>query len=118
MLPSCELHLQPLYFSLIAEGKKTVEGRVAKEKYRALHLGDVVRFCSQSETLDARIISIEHFDSFAEMLSYYGVKNCLPGIQTLDEAVSIYHGFPEYQSQAEILGVMGIEVQVINQKSN
>jgi len=121
---SAELGVQSLYFDLIKKGMKTVEGRIAKDKYRKLSPGEVLRFYNQDQNkereiqglnfLEAHIISIEYFTSFSQMLTYYGVKNCLPGVKNLEQALEIYHSFPGYQSEAEKLGVLGIEIKIVN----
>ncbi len=122
---TCQFHVQPRYFNFIFEGKKTVEGRVAREKYRALRPGDLIQFLTQEKfsdptkgtievdrSLEARIVSLEHFPSFSEMLTFYGLKNCLPGVKSLSEGVSIYHGFPGYEADAKKFGTIGIEIEV------
>ncbi len=123
---SAELGVQSLYFDLIKKGMKTVEGRIAKDKYRRLCPGEIIRFYDQDHNqnkeikiqglnfLEAHIISIEYFTSFSQMLTYYGVKNCLPGVKNLEKALEIYHSFPGYQSEAEKLGVLGIEIKIVN----
>lgn len=118
---ACELHVQPRYFNLILSGQKTVEGRIAREKYCALKPGDWIRFMTEEsgsdpsrKTLrefDAKVVGLGRFASFSEMLSFYGLRHCLPGIRTLEEGVSIYHGFPAYEDDAKRLGTIGIEIE-------
>jgi ASC-1-like (ASCH) protein len=122
----CHFHVQPRYFNLILQGQKTVEGRVAREKYLSLRPGDAIQFLTQEthldqkllsepmiyKTLDARVVSLEKFNSFSDMLSFYGLKNCLPGVKSLSEGVSIYHGFPGYESDAKSMGAVGIEIEI------
>ncbi len=117
----CELHVQLRYFNLIFSGVKTVEGRIAHEKYCLLQAGDRIRFFTKDTTqnpstpvlraLEARVLSSEKFPTFTDMLGYYGLKHCLPGIKTLSEGLAIYHGFPGYEEEAKRLGVIGIEIR-------
>jgi ASC-1-like (ASCH) protein len=117
---SAQFHVQPRYFNLILTGQKTVEGRVAREKYSHLKAGDAIQFLTDQsgldekspQTLEARVISLKKFGSFSEMLSFYGLKNCLPGVESLSEGVTLYHSFPGYESDATALGTLGIEIKV------
>lgn len=108
----CDIKVDPKYFNLIQEKKKTVEGRIYRDKYAQLYAGDIIRFTTEFQELYARVLSTKRFDSFAAMLAYYGIKNCLSDVETLNEAVKIYYSFPNYQNQEQQFGVVGIEIEV------
>jgi|688.fasta_scaffold631073_2 ASC-1-like (ASCH) protein len=123
---SAKFHVQPRYFNFILAGEKTVEGRIAREKYLSLKPGDAIQFLTENsytdqerveaqpsyKTLDARVVSLKRFSSFFEMLTFYGLNNCLPGVESLSEGVQIYHGFPGYEADAKALGTVGIELKL------
>ncbi|WP_218814639.1 ASCH domain-containing protein [Rickettsiella endosymbiont of Dermanyssus gallinae] len=108
------INVAPKYFKQIRDRKKTVEGRLAKEKFSAMQVGDLLEFVSGGDRILTKILEIKKFPTFKEMLEYYGVNQCLPGIDNLDEAVSIYHAFPGYRDAEVLLGVLGIKVALVN----
>ena len=85
-----ELNVQEPYFSLIKNGQKTVEGRLAKDKYFVFNSGDKVVF---NDSLEVEIQALVKYKSFREMLIFEGLKNVLPGVQTLEEGENIYYQF-------------------------
>jgi len=106
------LHVVKKYFSFIVSGHKTVEGRIAKEKFINLNKGDRLKFVSNDKEIDATIVETARFSTFREMLKHYGVKNCLPDIGNIDDGVSVYHSFPSYQSGESVQGVIGIKIKI------
>lgn len=91
-----ELNVQEPYFSLIKSGQKTVEGRLGKDKYFTFKQGDKVIF---NNNLEVEIKAIVRYKTFREMLIFEGLKNVLPGVLTLEEAVKVYYQF--YSPQDE-----------------
>ena len=108
----CELNLDPVYFKAIVDGRKTVEGRLQKSKYRVLKAGDTVKFISDNDYVFAVIVSMQTFPDFETMLQCFGIQKCLPGVASLNEAVSIYHDFSNYRDLEKELGVVGIEIKL------
>jgi ASC-1-like (ASCH) protein len=80
---SAKFHVQPRYFNFILAGEKTVEGRIAREKYLSLKPGDAIQFLTENsytdqerveaqpsyKTLDARVVSLKRFSSFFQKLN-------------------------------------------------
>ena len=112
---SCDtISVAPKYFKQIRDRKKTVEGRLAKEKFSAMQAGDLLEFVSEGDRILTKILEIKKFPTFKQMLEHYGVNQCLPDINNLDEAVSIYHAFPGYRDAEVLLGVLGIKVALVD----
>lgn len=107
------LNIQSVYLRMILSGKKTVEGRLAKEKYALFKCGDIIVFRAQEEVLNTRITETKHFLSFKDMLEYYGVQACLPNLSCIKNAIKIYHSFPGYAEGEAKLGVIGFKVSLI-----
>lgn len=107
------ISIQPLYLELIRLGKKTVEGRLLRPKYKGLRVGQAIRF-GQKEVpgnyVDTQITKLSVYPSFEAMLQTEGLNACLPGISHLTDALAIYHSFPDYQQQERILGVLAIGI--------
>ncbi len=112
--------LQAAYLELIRLGKKTVEGRLFQPKYRDLTVGQIIRFHHEKRAedyVDVQITKLTVYPSFAEMLQTEGLTACLPGIHRLEEAIAIYHAFPEYKEKESIFGVLSIGITVYDQSS-
>lgn len=88
-----KLHVQKEYFTAIKEGKKIFEGRLAKEKYRQLSLGDKIEFYDGEDTVIKNITSIHIFDSFGNGGNFLGVSNITPGVSSVKELISLYRKF-------------------------
>lgn len=76
---------------------KTMEGRLAKEKYLKLKAGDHVRIHKSvngivlpDDFIDLEVTKVEKYSTFREMIEVEGLENILPGIQTIDDGVMIY----------------------------
>lgn len=99
------------YFDFIANGKKTVEGRIYSHPFTKATKGDVVTFINQSQKVTCKITEIVKYKSFKDMLDKEGVRNCLPDISTVDEGVKIYHSIPGYEDKAKKFGVIAVRIE-------
>lgn len=112
------INVAPGYFQQIRSGLKTVEGRIAKEKFCSLREGQVLEFISENDRLYTRILELKQFPTFKHLLEHYGLKTCLPNLDCLEEGVKIYHAFPNYKQNESKFGVIGIKIEVLDGKSN
>ena len=95
-----ELHLQDVYFEAIRSGTKKIEGRLAKEKYRLLKVGDPIVFTNDAgEKIKKTIDSIHIFSSFREAFNMLDFKEAVPGVDSLENAVNIYANFYSLEDQ-------------------
>lgn len=100
------------WFSLLETGEKPVEGRKGKDKYKNLRPGDKVCFqCTGSAR--SFIATVEKVDIFKTVIDYINkvsLKNALPGVTTLAEALAIYS---QWSTDEEIqkLGFVGIWIK-------
>ncbi|MBS0635643.1 MAG: hypothetical protein JSR37_09290 [Verrucomicrobia bacterium] len=109
------------YLHDIACGKKKYEGRVYSEKYRAMQVGDIVKFYEKTAGwgIECKITSMHPFRSFREMLEQLGPRTMLPRLDSshsdealIDEALATYTAFPGSE-RAESLGCVAIGVTFI-----
>lgn len=107
-MPIHLLNVKPLYFEDIRLGSKTVEGRIADEKYRSVMIGDTLVFLTFGESLSMCVEEVRLFCSFESMLRYFGVSSCLPRASGLIEGINLYHAFGNYKDRALECGVIGI----------
>lgn len=111
-----KLNLHPHYFDLIKAGKKTVEGRIATEKFNNIQIGDLIVFINSltAEELLCCVTRFSHYHTFQEMLAHEGVENCLPGATSTQEGVTIYENLPGYKEKVTIFGVIAITITKVN----
>lgn len=96
-----DLHVQEPYFTDIKNGSKTFEGRLAKEKYRNLKLGDTIVFTNGEEKISKEVSSIHLFNSFADGGRILGVDCIVPGASSVSELTSIYRKFYSEEKEKE-----------------
>lgn len=95
-----ELHLQDVYFKGIQSGAKKIEGRLAKEKYRLLKVGENIVFINDAEEKISKTIeSIHIFGSFREAFSTMDFREAVPDVDNIENAVTIYASFYSLEDQ-------------------
>ena len=82
------------YIELITEGKKKAEGRVYSEKIRKFSANKTLCLYNKVSYVLCRIISLNVYKTFEEMLHQEGISNMLPFTDSFDEAIKIYNSFP------------------------
>ena len=108
----------------IRDGRKTVEGRLARDKFLDIKSGDVISVredfyvdgaisSCKEDSLRIKVVAVEMFDDFRSMLQAIGFKKAVPYAKTLDEAYIEYLRFYSEASQKEH-GVLGISFQVVS----
>jgi ASC-1-like (ASCH) protein len=94
-------HLSEPWFTLTKLGIKTCEGRLNKGDFREMKPGDFIIFENDDlnfqRIIRVKIISIENYDSFESYLQNETLEKCLPGIDTIEEGLSIYEEYYNYK---------------------
>lgn len=97
------------WFSLLVAGRKTVEGRLNRPKYKSLAVGTVLTFWNPDRTRSCTrvLMGVAAYRSFADMLDAEGLERVLPGIATLEGGVAIYRQFysAEEEQQTGVLAL-------------
>lgn len=104
-------HLSEPWFSLIKEGTKKVEGRIYKDFWKGLKIGDIITFYNDSNHLDVRVVGLKVYENFQEFLSSEGVENCLPGYK-LEEGLEVYYKIYS-KNDEKMFGIVGIHIERI-----
>ena len=68
-------------FRNIMKGRKTIEGRLYKGVFKKLKNGDDINFCNGNETIKAKVININKYDCFKNMLINEKINKILPDVQ-------------------------------------
>lgn len=99
------------WFDWICEGRKRFEGRLWKDDWAALVVGDIIAFvCPQKRELTCRVIGLPRFESFGAAFDELGSALVpVPGVNTAD-VVKIYG---QYYKDGDVrqYGVVAIEVE-------
>ncbi|KAJ6377746.1 hypothetical protein OIU78_028049 [Salix suchowensis] len=79
---SCEIHVQEPYFSLLKDGRKTIEGRCATGDYTRIEPGDLILV---NKILALKVEDVHRYASFSKMLQAESLEKVLPGVKTVEE---------------------------------
>lgn len=104
------LNVQQVYFDAIVAGTKTIEGRLATQKYKGLQPGDEVCFSNNEGTQSVvkKVVALHLYPSFEEAFKIQNFKNATPNAKTLNDSLQIYERFYPAQEQKQN-GVVFIE---------
>ncbi len=89
-------HLSEPWFTLVSLGLKTVEGRLHRGNILDIKIGDKVTFYNRdifNREHVVEVIKITRYSSFKEYLESEGLSNCLPGITTIEDGLSVYYKY-------------------------
>ena len=105
------MNLNPKPFSMIKEGKKTIELRLYDEKRKLISVGDTIKFINIENENDILIVEVKDlylFDSFEMLYKKLPLLECGYTEDNIKEAqpsdMEIYYS-KEKQSQYGVLGI-------------
>lgn len=104
------------WFSLIKEGKKTVEGRICSDKYKNIKQGSTIKlkkFGDNETYIYLEVLEVRKYSTFAEMIEKETLEKVLPIIETVENGVNVYRQFYKQELELE-KGVLALEIKVIN----
>lgn len=101
------LPIQRKYVDLIANGSKTIEGRVNKGVASGVAPGDILQLGS----LECLVAEVHTCNNFSDMLDQFGVDSCMPNVGCKADALHVYHGlYPNAQADAAFFKVKAFEL--------
>ena len=102
-----EMRLDEKWFNLIANGKKTVEGRINDEKRKLIKIGDQIKFINRNNNQEFVIKNVKNkklFPNFDKALRYSKLKYTLPNsFKSYKEATEWYESFPGYKNKEVVM---------------
>lgn len=106
-----ELNVQQIYFDAIKAGSKTIEGRLAKQKYRSLKPGDSVIFYNSERTQSVAkiVVAVHVYPTFEAAFREQDFRKAIPAAKSVHEAMAVYEQFYTPKMQKEE-GVVFIEL--------
>ena len=104
-------HLAEPWFTLVKIGMKISEGRVKKGIWKDIKRGDKIIFTNNDFGYDrkyeVKVVDITDYENFQSYLEKEYLCNCLPGVDSLNEGISVYRKY--YNLEEELKnGVIGI----------
>jgi ASC-1-like (ASCH) protein len=102
------------WFTYIEEGKKTIEGRLSKGDFAEMKVGDHITFTNEEKgdkrSYTIMITEIKPYPTFETYLKESGLENCLPGVNSIEEGVAIYHQYYSVEEELQY-GVRAIHMK-------
>ncbi len=111
-------HLSEPWFSLITLGLKTIEGRLNKGRFASMKVGDIIIWHNEdfkAREIYTKIVAKRTYKCFSEYLKEEGLKNCLPGILSLEHGLSVYYKYFT-RADEDKYGIIAIEIKLLNNK--
>lgn len=99
-------------FNDIIRGHKTIEGRLNKGIFKKIEHNEVILLCTKTQNCKVKIIKIDQFNNFKDMLVDNNLKKTLPNIDSVKNGVIHYN---KIYSEKNILkyGVLGLHMMLI-----
>lgn len=109
-----EKNVSEPWFSLIALGCKTIEGRLDTGDFAKMRPGDTITFQSgPTQKVVVRITDTKHYSSFRDYLGGETLARALPTIANIDDGVEIYRQYYSEKDEKEH-GVVAIYIERVN----
>jgi ASC-1-like (ASCH) protein len=105
-----EINVQEPYLNYIANGIKTVEGRLNKGKFKEAEIGDIIVISGIEKNYI--ITSKNLYSTFLEMVTNEGFKKVIPDKKDEIGAAEVYYKFFTKEQESEF-GVVAIEIEEI-----
>ncbi len=107
-----EISVRHIYFTLLKDGTKTVEGRLYDSFFRDLEVGDKLIFIDETtnEKLRTTVKKIDVFKGFYYMINHFGRPALGFGDVTFKETLDTYNSFYD-PMDIHYNGVCGITVE-------
>ena len=116
MISNHTMTLKEPWFSLIKLGLKTVEGRLNNGRFSLLKIDDIIEWTNDNfnkRSIKTKITKITKYNTFEEYLMDKKLNKCLPGIDTIEDGLSVYYNYYKKEDEKEN-GVIAIEFNIID----
>lgn len=111
-------HISEPWFSLIAVGCKTVEGRLHHDDWEKMRQGDIIEWYNLDYTpildreLKTIILSKKVYPSFESYLTNEGMQKTLPSIKNINDGLKIYYNYYKPEDEKKF-GVVAIQLTAV-----
>lgn len=106
------IRVQNIWWRYIAAKQKTVEVRIFKDAHAHIVPGDKIEITNiqTSQKLYGHIGDVTIYPTFESMFQHEGLVRTLPGINSIQEGINIYHSIGDYKIQEMSYGVVAFEL--------
>lgn len=109
-------HVSEPWFSLIGNGRKSVEGRLNKGDFKDLQIGDTILWYNndiQNKEILTKVTKKTVYKTFKQYLKKEGIDNCLPDTNNIRDGINIYYKYYTKEQEKEF-GVVAIRLELIS----
>ena len=110
-------NLSEPWFSLIAIGCKTVEGRLNSGDWSSMEVGSLIDWFNEDFGIKREfrtvIISKRVYKCFSNYLITEGLNKTVPTIENLEDGLKIYYSYYKLKDE-EKYGIVTLELQVVS----
>lgn len=111
-----EFTIKKKYFDMIANGSKTVEGRLNKGRFARLKKGDKITWVNEGSKVDVIITRTKTYPDFESMLKTETLNKVLPDESDLKSGVQVYQDI--FKGLDKTHGVIAIGMELLNNSNN
>lgn len=113
------INVQQVYLDAIKNSSKTIEGRLATEKYRSLRPGDVLTIYNNEQTdmVTGGVVNVYEYADFEAAFREWDFRLAIPEAQNVGEALAVYEQFYSRTRQQDA-GVVFIELSVVERNDS
>lgn len=104
-----EMNLSDKFFSLLGKGLKDIEVRLLDEKRSLLKVGDTITFNNSTNYISTKVINIEIFDSFEDLLNNISTERI--GLSPLKDVALNELSLIYPKEKAEKYKIIAIEIR-------
>lgn len=87
------MHLSEPWYTAVAAGSKTIEGRVLDDKRKLIDVGDTIVFTCGTHSVRRVVWQITTHPDFADAISSVSLERLLPGVTSVADANAVYNAF-------------------------
>ena len=96
----------------IINSTKKIEGRLFKGIFSNINIGDIFTFYNDEESCNVKIIKINCYNNFYDMLSNENLRNLLPYCSNINEGLDLYNKI--YKKNMNKYQVLAIHFNLLN----
>ena len=109
------MKIQPEYFNMVKERKKSIEVKLLDEKRKMFKVGDTILLKKEPELFDGvviRITEIKYFNTFLEMAQRLSIKELGFEGKSATEVNDIYHNIYTIEDEVKY-GVVAMKFELL-----
>ena len=110
-----EMHIREVYYVMIENGKKRVEGRTNDPDRQLVDVGDTIVFVClghEEKRLSCEVVRRTEYNTIRAMVEGEEHEALLPNTTSNDEAVAVYYSINGYRQREAIYGMVAFAIEL------